>query len=171
VNRIMAALGRRFNRRIHDCRCLLVPLLGELDGRRQHFSEPMRQHGCLFMIAARHTVLVPPRISHRQGDRRARLNKDCHQIHQDRSRNPLPLQHADLLHCRRPMPPADNSDKGGPSPGKLTPATCRKRNVRTESAQGPQAVIPQPLTTRMGYRIRQRQFRNQVAPTKRYCRP
>jgi hypothetical protein len=34
----MAALGRRFNRRIYDCRWLLVPLLAELDGRRQHFQ-------------------------------------------------------------------------------------------------------------------------------------
>ena len=31
----MAALGGRFNRRIYDCRWSLVPLLGELDGRRK----------------------------------------------------------------------------------------------------------------------------------------
>src|ERR1700692_1248628 len=49
-----------------------------LDGQLPHCLEPMRQHGCLFIIAARHTLHAPPRISHRQGDCRARPNKHRH---------------------------------------------------------------------------------------------
>src|SRR6202043_1478609 len=50
------SLSPPFQSASYDCRWLLVQLLGELDGRRPHFSEPMRQHGCLFIIAARHTA-------------------------------------------------------------------------------------------------------------------
>jgi hypothetical protein len=107
----------------------------------------------LLLPGTRYTHLHGSHID--KGDRRARLNKHRHQIHQDRERNPLPLQLADLLRLSQPEPPADNSDNVGPSAGKLTPGTYIKRKVRTESAQGlfrksaiifAKSVLPQERT-------------------------
>ena len=52
---IMAASGPRFNRRIYDRRWWSLAWRARL----AMTTLPMRQNGCLFNIAARHTALVP----------------------------------------------------------------------------------------------------------------
>src|SRR5712675_819332 len=91
----------------------------QLNGRRQHFSEPMRQHGCLFIIAALHTLLARP-PSH--------IDKAIRQGDSPRSAEQAPPPDAPA----RGFAPSVACDAGVPIIKSGAPGTCRKRNVRTE---------------------------------------